>query len=108
MPSPALTDYLFTHPTGIYRVPTQERNDDGSSTADDRPSDEHTVPDETIHFESASHETPPLHFQTMIFSHSLRKQAHLPTRLPQSTLEHHKRDDERDEQDKDGRRRSRR
>lgn len=62
-------------------------------------------PPKTIHPASASRETP---FQAMIFSHSLGKQAHLPTRLAQSGLEHHERDDERDEQDKDGRRRFRR
>jgi hypothetical protein len=57
-----------------------------------------------IHFESASHEKPLPCLSNMMFSHSLGKQAHLPTRLAQSTLEHHKRDDQRDEQDEDGRR----
>jgi hypothetical protein len=102
--SRALTDYLSTHPTGVYRISTQERNDDGSSTADDGPRDEHTVPAKTIYIESAFHEKPLPCLSNIMFSHSLGKQAHLPTRLAQSTLEHHKRDDERDEQDEDGRR----
>lgn len=104
MPSPALTDYLFTHPTGIYRVPTQERNHNGSATTDDRPSDEHTTPAKNIYHESAFYETPLPCLSTMMFSHSLGKQAHLPTRLAQSALEHHERNHERDEQDEDGRR----